>query len=89
MYKEIKAKKGQTTVECTIVIGAILGVLIVFLQPKGPFQNTIDSVLGSTTAEMEVMSTRLDLSRGTSLTATTQGRSGPGGGVATISLANP
>ena len=49
MFKKIKKKKGSVTVEYMITVGAIIGVLVAFFRPSGPFQNTTNQVLTGAT----------------------------------------
>ncbi|MCA9401518.1 MAG: class III signal peptide-containing protein [Candidatus Omnitrophica bacterium] len=58
-----KKKKGQSTVEYIILVAAVLAVLILFLQPNGPFYRAFNETLTTGTNGMTNMATRLYLSR--------------------------
>ena len=52
-------KKGQSTVEYIVLVTAVVGALIIFLQSGGTFQNAFNGILNQGTNSMETMSNRL------------------------------
>ena len=62
--KNVKAKKkGQSTVEFIVLVAAVIGIMIVFLGPNGPFQTAYNSTLKEGTNGMVNMAERLSGSR--------------------------
>ena len=58
-----KKKKGQSTVEYIILVAGVIGILIVFLSPNGPFRAAFNRTLSEGTNGMENMAGRLSSSR--------------------------
>ena len=58
-----KKRKGQSTVEYILLVGAVLFAIIVFLQPGGLFQKSFNKALVLGTNGMENMANRLATSR--------------------------
>ena len=58
-----KKKKGQSTVEYLVLVAAIIGALIIFLRPGGPFQTAFNDTLDEGTTGMVNMAERLSGSR--------------------------
>ena len=56
---KILKKKGQSTIEYILLVAAVLGALIYFLGPNGPFQDAFNSALQSSTNGMQNMATTL------------------------------
>ncbi|HBR15925.1 MAG TPA: hypothetical protein DD723_10395 [Candidatus Omnitrophica bacterium] len=52
-------KKGQSTVEYIVLVTAVVGALIIFLQSGGTFQNAFNGILNQGTNSMETMSDRI------------------------------
>ncbi len=58
-----KSKKGQSTVEYIILVAAVIGTLIVFLGPTGPFKGSFNKTLETGTNGMTELANRLSNSR--------------------------
>ena len=58
-----KKKKGQSTVEYIILVAGVIGILIVFLSPNGPFRTAYNATLTQGTNGMQNMAARLSGSR--------------------------
>lgn len=61
--KQIKRKKGQSTVEYILLVAAIIAALIVFLRPGGEFQVRYNDTLKTGTTGMIEVANRLSASR--------------------------
>lgn len=62
-------KKGQSTVEYIILVAAVIGVILLFLGPNGPFEQAFNNTLTTGTNGMETIAERLEGSRRASPTA--------------------
>ncbi len=60
-----KKKKGQSTVEYIILVAGVIGVLIIFLKPGGPFSKAYNSTLEAGTDGMVNMAGKLNASHHT------------------------
>ena len=58
-----RKKKGQSTIEYIILVTGVIGALILFLKPGGPFQAEFNKTLSAGTNGMTNMATRLQNSR--------------------------
>ena len=73
----VKAKKkGQSTVEYILLVAAVLGALVIFLKPDGPFAKAYNSALQQGSDGMTNMANRL----GGSHACDTTGTAGTGPG---------
>ena len=53
-------RKGQSTVEYIVLVTAVLGTLILFLNgPSSPFRQKVNDTLTTGTDQMDIMATRL------------------------------
>jgi len=61
--RQIKKRKGQSTVEYIILVAAVLAVFLVFLSPDGVFTKSLNSTLNSMATGVDDMSDRMENSR--------------------------
>ncbi len=56
-----RKKKGQSTIEYVLLVTGVVGALIIFLRPNGPFSQGLGNTYGLATNGMINMAGRLDM----------------------------
>jgi competence protein ComGC len=59
MFKMLRKRRGQSTLEYMILVAMVIAVLVVFLKPNGIFSNAYNTTLTRGTNGMDVLSCRL------------------------------
>jgi hypothetical protein len=63
-YKNPRAKSGQSTVEYIVLVTAVIGTIILFMNgPNSVFQRRVNETLDTTTSGMDSKASLLDSSR--------------------------
>ncbi len=60
-YKIFKNNKAQSAMEYIILLAAIIGVLIIFLNPTGSFKNTVERTLNTTVDQLNRMTESINI----------------------------
>lgn len=64
MFKMLRTRKGQSTLEYLILVAMVIAILVIFLNPStGIFGQAYNRTLGAGTSGMEDMANRLAGSR--------------------------
>ena len=48
-------KKAQTTFEYILLVAAVVVILLIFLNPNGPFRNSLERMVGNTADQIDGM----------------------------------
>lgn len=60
MFKMLRTRKGQSTLEYLVLVAMVIAILIIFLNPSnGVFSKAYNATLSQGTSGMESMANRL------------------------------